>query len=555
MSAGCSDDTPPIDSNCADPAYRAAHPDECRNYTLLILTPEQGLIQVGGTLQYTVVLRANGVETVLEQGLSWESSNSGVAQVNDDGLATGASAGQTNIAVAWQNLTAQAQLDVVANCEETNQFFRILIDNSKSMGQSFSGAYGTKLQFSKSIARDFCDTVNFSKDQAAVSVFNDDYEQVQTWSQDAEELQSAISTISISTGGTNLADALSEAIEGFEGQDGVRVIVLFTDGQWIGDDPKPIAQAFRESGGFICVVATRAWNRTSPESNWFSDLFAIASSGFLLSAYEDVQGDILGWLSGLKSFLCSGGCSPEPGTAPMAQLNYTGWNQFNASRVIRDSEGEEIEEIFPDDPRNPLDDSGRPASFPDYVGFGLFDVRPEHGGYVDLQGTGPSGHGQTGLDLGFGRLTTKEDFQWENGKDYSITLLQAGSTNLNPINPPTTPSYQIRITCGDNVFEPDPIFGSQDFEETSFEWTQDGDFEGPIIIEQIAIRTQFNIGTLIDDIVCRNETDDEVIFEEDFDSENLTTIDPSTGGYAYGCLDVPIGPQSADPSPPPFLEE
>src|SRR5678815_228833 len=103
MSTNCAADTPDIGSNCQDPAYRAAHPEECSGATLLILTPEHVLKEPGQTVQYTVILRANGQEIELTQGLAFSSSNVGAAVVNDEGVATAVAAGATTISVGWQN--------------------------------------------------------------------------------------------------------------------------------------------------------------------------------------------------------------------------------------------------------------------------------------------------------------------------------------------------------------------------------------------------------------------------------------------------------------------
>lgn len=524
----CSASGPSTDDRCADPAFREANPDLCKSFPLLILQPEQGLIQAGGTIEYSVFLRANGTETQLTKGLSWASSNVGAAVINEDGVATGVTAGQTTISVQWQNLSAQAQLDVVASCSETNQNFRILIDNSKSMGQSFSSSYATKLSFSKSISRDFCDTINFEKDVVAVSKFNDDYEELQEWIDESAAPKAAIAGISGSNGKTNLADALSEAVSGFDGQDGVRVIVLFTDGQWTGDDPKPVAQAFRESGGFLVIVATRAFNDSGsapPENQWFTDLFTMASGGFLLSAYSETEDDILASLSGLKSFICSGGCSPEPGTAPTAALNYEGFINWDVT-----------------------------AGRVDLIGNGLWDVRPGNGLYVDLQGTGDEGNPPPGQDFGLGQLTSKEEYEFEDGKSYKFSIDVGGS-----LAGPTTsgsPVWTIRVRVGDSIDEEITInAGNTPLTTHEFPWTQSGDFTGPIIIEQTEQSGHHNIGSTIDNILLENITDDVVMLEDNFDEENPIVIPPGDGSSNFGCLETPPGTQSADSSPPPFLEE
>lgn len=517
MSTGCSDLTPPVSDSCQDPAYRAAHPDECALATILILQPDYALTEPGKTVAYTVILRANGVEVTLEQGLEFSSSNVGAAVINEDGVATGVTAGSTTISVTWQNLSAHAQLDVVGSCAETNQHFAILIDNSKSMGQAFSSAYATKLSFSKSVAADFLQTVNTSKDDFAIFSFADDPEQ----HYDGEDFgtnvtagRAAVNSISLSTEKTDMASALEQVIDTFP-EDGVRVLVIFTDGEWTGDDPLPIAQAFRESGGFLVVVATESWGE------FFADMAEMASGGFLLSAYDDTEEDMLPTLSGLKSFICSGSCSPEAGTSPTAALNYDGFINWNVT-----------------------------AGRVDLCGLGLWDVQPGNGLYVDLQGSGSAGVPPPGEDFGLGQITSKVDYEFENGKQYRFTLDVGGSSR-------GAGTWTIRVRVGDGVDETITISdAATPLTPHEFEWTQSGDFTGPIIIEQTVQTGHHNVGTLIDDILLENVTDVEVMLDDDFNSENPQVTPPNPGGYSYGCAESPPGAQQASPEPPtPRIEE
>lgn len=508
MSSGCSSVTPPVDPRCDDPVFRAANPELCKYHPQLILAPAYALTEPGSNVTYRVLLRANGVETEITLGLEWLSSNMLAAEINQDGVATGVQAGQTTISVTWQDLSAQAQLDVVGSCTDTHQSFRILIDHSKSMGQSFSGAYATKLSFSKQIASQFVDTINFSKDQVGVSQFADEYVDLQPWTTEAANAKAAINSISLAQEKTDLAGAMAAAIESFEGETGVRVIVLFTDGEWTGEDPKPIAQEFRESGGFVVIVATRSWG------DYFTDLLEMASSGFLLSAYGATQGDILNSLSGLKSFLCSGSCSPEPGTAPHAQLNYTGFINWDVT-----------------------------AGRVDLVGLGVWDVLTDgsdHGLYVDLQGTW-----QANTDE-LGQISSKEDFTFTEGEEYKFTIGVAGNWRG------AVGVFKIRIRCGDELDEEITLANPwEPMTPHEFTWTPTTTHTGKIIIEQLERPAGViaNVGVLIDDITLENVTNPEVLLFDDFNQENPVTIDPGEYGY-YGCLQTPPGSQSADTTPP-----
>lgn len=517
MANGCSDNTPPVDERCDDPAFRAANPEICRLHPELILTPSYSLTEPGKTITYAVLLRANGIETPITKGLTWFTSNVGVATINNEGVATGVLAGQVTISVTWQDLSAQAQLDVVGSCAETHQNFRILIDHSKSMGQSFSSGYATKLAFSKATAADFIDTINYSKDQVAVSMFSDAYGELQPWTDDALTARAAVNSIALAQEKTDIADALSAAIESFNGQLGVRVVVMFTDGEWTGSDPKAIAQAFKESGGFLVIVATRSWGE------FFVDMLEMASDGFLLSAYGATQSGILASLSGLKSFICSGSCTPDPGTAPMAQLNYTGFINWDVT-----------------------------AGRVDLIGLGLWDVRPGNGLYVDLQGTGDAGFPAPGQDFGLGQLTSKADFTFTAGQTYRFTISVGGSQAAN-----NGGLWEVRLRVGDEFDNTVQVLdGVEPLTPRVFEWTPSTNHTGKIIIEQSSIPAgaHHNVGCTIDEITLENITTPETLIYDNFDSENPVTIPPNLNSN-FGCLVTPPGSQAADPTPPVRLAE
>lgn len=513
MSDGCSSNGPPVDLDCADPAYRAAHPDECRNFTLLILKPEYSLVESGDTVTFHVFLRANGVEVELFNGLTWDSSNSSAAIIGPTGIATGVFTGSTTISVEWQNLSAFAQIDCVASCEDVHQSFSLLIDNSKSMGQGFSGGYPSKLAFSKSVASDFTETINYSKDQVSVAKFADARELLEDWTTDTVAARAAITSITTTTEQTNLADALQGAVDHFttSGISGVRVIVLFSDGEYTGADPVPIARAFRESGGFLVVVATRAWGDA------FITLAEMASGGFLLSAYAASAARILSDLSSLKSYMCSGDCSPAPGIAPHAKLNYT---EFLNWDVV--------------------------AGCVDLVGLDQWDVRPGNGLYVDMQGTLDIPGGVPGL----GAIQSKDEFTFTAGEDYQFTISVGGSTARG-----TSGLWSIRIRVGDELdVSVDVVISNMPFTPNVYAWTPASTHTGRITIEQtfIPVSATQNVGTCIDEITLENLTTPETLLYDNFDSENPTEIPPSLGYYG-GC--ATIEPQTADPTPPVRLIE
>lgn len=466
-------------------------------------------MEPGQVKSYTVILRANGKEITLTAGLTFSSSNPDVVLINEDGDATGVGPGSVTISVTWQDLSAHGQIDVVGSCADTHQNFAVLIDNSTSMGQAFSASYSTKLAFSKSIASDFADTVNYSKDKISVWKFGDAPALLSDFGIDATAARAAITSIAGGTEKTNLADALGTLIGAFP-SGSTRVIILFSDGEYTGDDPGPIAQSFKDTGGVLVIVAVRAWGTA------FQKLAEMASAGFLLSAYGATEAGILDTLSGLKGYLCSSECNVVGATAPKAQLNYDAFINWD---VV--------------------------TGLVDLLGLGIWDVLGRDNGqglYVDMMGSATLICPTCGLEA-YGKLQSKSDYAFTAGQTYRFTISAAG----NHVGRPEP--FTIRIRVGNELDEDititDPKFPMTPF---PFTWTVASSHSGKITIEQTANSGHPNQGTLIDDILLENVTTVTTMLHEDFNGENPTTIDPSPSMYG-GCLSTPPGSQAADPLP------
>lgn len=491
---------PPVNPNCADPAYRAANPDECQYYPVLSIEPEYLLAESGHVVTYTVKLRANAIEQVLTQGLEFTSSNFGVATMDPDGNATGVAPGIATISVTWQDLSAQAQLEVVGSCEDISLNLIVMIDKSKSMNQLFSTSYATKLTFSKQIASDFIDTINLDRDQVAVWTLGNSGEEKQGFTAIAADAKSAINSIAITTEKTNLADAMTDAIAAFPSS-GVRVLVLFTDGEYTDSDPKAVAEAFRDSGGVICVVATHAWGQP------FQDIAEISSAGFLISAYGGTETSVLDNLAGLKNFICGTGCGKTSSVSPMAQLDY---NEFINWDVIEGTV--------------------------DLCGLGLWDVLgndANQGLYVDMVGTDPGTNGT---------IRSKDGYEFEAGKEYRFTIKVAYYLPV----PGVLMSLDVNIglDLDENITAQTPRLL---LVPSVFEWIPTTTHTGKITIKMKGGLPR--IGLIIDDILLENVTDDVVMLEDDFNSENPTVVEGSPSYYGI-CLPNSPGQQFASPTPP-----
>lgn len=505
---------PGDDDRCADPAFYDANPEICAGYPRLILKPEYAITESGKTVQYKTFVRTGGNEHEVTTGLTYSISDLNIALIEAaGGLATGVSSGITTVSVqaaAWVGLHAYAQLEVTASCGLLATNFVLLLDDSKSMGQGFSGNYATKLAFAKAMGNIFIDSVNFSKDKVSVYDFDSSATQLLALSSDPMAAHAAVNSIVLTSGKTDFYQALKTVTDYLALQTGVKCIILFSDGEDNGDfDSLPVSKAFKEAGGIIVVVATRAWG------DYFNFLYKASSGGYFLSAYGATQADVVLQLPNLKSYICSGDCPPTAGTSPMARLNYTGFINWD---VIE--------------------------GWVDLIGLGQFDIRPGNGLYLDLAGTSENGPHDSGPPVGpFGmtKMRSKSSFPFVSGKNYRFSIKACGYAGaIGDTN------NSIKITIGTYLVQTQ-VTPVGDFVLYQFTFTPGASTSEQIVIEQIT-RSGQNQGTLIDDVVLENLTNSITLLTDNFDTENPVTTPPSES--YYGCITTPPGEQTADPTPP-----
>ncbi len=122
------------------------------------ITPTTSSILAGQTTQFTIKYYNNaGVLAATPTGIVWSSSNTGIATVNQTGLATAVAVGQTNIKAMFNTISATAAVSVVANSNvlstititpSTTQ--EILLNgtvNLSAVGTNLSGAVISGLTF------------------------------------------------------------------------------------------------------------------------------------------------------------------------------------------------------------------------------------------------------------------------------------------------------------------------------------------------------------------------------------------------------------------------
>lgn len=528
--------------SCSDPVYAAAHPDECGDNDVtprLVLKPAAVVTCTGKSVQFATSLIQGETEVDLTTGLLYTVSDTSLAVIGAlSGNMTAVAAGIVTVSVTWQTYTAFAQVQIGVGdtcCDNVTASLVLALDNSESMSQPFAGAYPTKLSYAKMLARELFDSMNLTKDFASLFSFNTGITSLLEGSQDVDALNAAVTAIPSSVATTDIHASLSEAIDFANTQSGIKVVVLLSDGVDHGaDDPVPIANAFKDAGGFIIVVGIRA------KGDGYKLLNKIASGGFFLNAYAATQDATIEYLIGLKSYFCSGNCEPEgDASASRAALNFTGFTKWD---VIA----------------NEVDLIGAGSD-----GVAAYDFLPGHGLYVDMAGSGPGF---------FGSIRTKNAIQFTAFRDYQFSIKVAGNQRS---------SYDcgIRVQIGtlfDEIIT--PTSWTEDF--IQYDYTTDERFEfycgadelAKIVISYYEVDAPTGedeqFGCLIDDVQV-TEMIETTLFEDDFDDENMTYINPRCGvgqtyvdfGYAYGyncygsgCLEVPPVAQSPDPDALPDVE-
>lgn len=482
------------DPRCSDPEFAAMHPELCSALPIqrLIVKPDNlTLCNLQGA-QFQAFIVINESEIELTGGVEWSTSDANVALVGiASGNVTGVTEGIASISATYQGLTGYGQVTVLPGCcDEQVVGTVLLIDNSASMAAQFGSPYATRLSYAKHIARRYAGELNITKDTLGLNYFAASAVQVLPLGDDIPVIQTAIDGIVQTMGGTNLNDALVDAISYLNSQPvDRRVVVLFSDGEnKDGPDPGMAAAQFKGQGGVIVVVGIRA------HDGGYNLLQRIASGGFFLNALPSNSTEVSNLLSGLKGYFCAGNCTPEDGmVASQPALNFFDFLNWDVLEGTVDLIG-----------------TGN-------TGIRRFDIIPGHGLYVDLAGSGSPF---------LGKLATKQAFDFVPGTTYRLSYKLAGNNRQALIPFP----YTVRITV-ENAFTVDRGLNNafQDFVLYEDEFTVPAPVSGRIIIQQLEQASGFApFGNLLDDV--RLEAVDEgVMFLDSFDTENASFIQPKCG--------------------------
>lgn len=522
------------DPRCADPVFAEANPTLCLNNPVLIIKPASAQCEVGQSVLFKTFLLINGIESEVEDGLSYSSLSTSVAVIGaTSGNATGLSVGVTTISVTSGALTAQAQLEIVeaGSCGAKTNYFVLAVDTSKSSRGAFSSLTQNRLAMAKRIANGFVGSTNLLKDLIAVVGF-DTATTFQPFTDDDAVARDAINRLASSNNRTSISAGLLRArdeLNAIGAESGNRHVILITDGENNeGIDPLGIAQQLKDSGVVVWVVGLRASFKP------FRLLDRIATGGFFVNAIPSNESSVVGWVNGLKSYICSGNCRPPGdemvGTPALNFDDFINWEVYSGH----------------------VDLIGKNDN-----GLGAFNFLPGNGLFVDLCGSAAS------PDLG--TLRTRDEFTFEDGKEYRLTVAIAGN--------------QREGREGDEVYVAIGRFGAvmiaetvsvgayEDFTDHVFTFTASA-AEGTtglarIIVGQQEIGPGSGVfGCLLGSVELRNVTDDLVMFSDNFDGDNPQYVEPCGYGLGYGtdygcdtgCLESPIPAQAPDPSPLPDME-
>lgn len=547
----CVNVAPAPDARCSDPAFALANPDICPATPYLSIKPGRALTCALSSIQFTAVLSTNGTEQDVSADCIWRTSDEAVALIGAaSGSATGVGAGDATISATYQSYTATAELTVMAAtesgdcCSNQSVAMMLLVDTSRSMSQTFSGSYQTRLDFAKAGAARFASEVNETKDTVGIITFNDSgHTLADALTADKATVQADAEAIVQTQQLTSFYGALSYALDQLDASSAdLKVLILFSDGEDTAESASVdqisaigLASNFKDAGGVIMCFGCRA------SGAGFSFLSGVSTGGFFVNGYEDTETNALDYLSGLKGYICAGNCTPA-GDAMVAegQLNYDGFINWDVE-----------------------------DGTVDLIGNGFFDFLPDNGLYVDLAGSGT-------LVQHSGTMVSNAPFSLRSGRQYRVAVELAG----NQREESRTDSAILRVfylngTEKVSLFEHTVTITdySQPFQTYAFTFTAPADVSAYISIAEGTITSGMNpnYGLLLGSVTLDDISTSTNLLTDTFDTENLAYIAPRCGlgttwlgsGYGYatgyncygeGCLDSPPPAQSPDPSPLPDIE-
>lgn len=289
------------DSRCADPAFAAANPDLCQtsDNQKLILKPGSALLCDDNTATFVAYLSTAALgEVPLSSGVIFSSSDSSVMTIDGNtGAATVVGTGIVTITAAWNGLLAVSQMTVLGGsgdcCDDVGVRTVWVIDNSKSMGQTFILPGVSKGQVANKVLKNLIVSLDTTKNEAAIVSFNEGATDRADLTADRPTLQAArLATPWTTELATSIESGLSMAVTILNGATSTlgtlqKVIVLLTDGDNVPaleaaarEALLQMADEFKAAGGIIVCIGFRS------AGSGFALLSQISSGGFFMNFYS-----------------------------------------------------------------------------------------------------------------------------------------------------------------------------------------------------------------------------------------------------------------------------
>lgn len=543
--AECVNTVPPPDARCSDPSFAEANPDICGVQSLLKIKPGVGMACELGSIQFKAFISTNGREEDVTADTIWSSSNMNVAVIGaHSGNATGLTPGDVTITATYGEKIAHASLSVLVTeggscCRSQHVAMMLLVDTSKSMSLAFGAGYASRLVYAKAAATRFISEVNDQKDFVGLETFNDaTVTTLSTPSNDIAAVGALVPPIQQTQQLTSFYNALNAAITTLDASGADReVIVLISDGEDTtaaytdATNPILLLSDFKNRGGIVICLGIRA------SGDGFTFLNALSTGGFFINAYPAVADTALDFFSGLKGYICAGNCTPSGDImVPSGSFDFSGFTNWTVTEGSVDLLGE-----------------------------GFIDPVPGHGLYVNLSGSSAPHRGL---------MTTTNSFPIISGHIYRVRI-QLSSNQWTQGD--DWPVFLKVYSAGGTILEQTvlvPGFGLG-FNDYNFSFTAGSDDMVFISVQMGPPPGGVDIaapqwGILFNEIELRDLTASQLIFLDNFDTENVQYIPPACGVgtyyhylpdfgytgydvgtncYGHGCLNEPPPAQLPDPSP------
>lgn len=527
------------DPRCLDLEWAANHPETCPGAATITgfeVVPTASTVEVGGASLYTArLVFSNGKTKDVTYYSTWSTSDTSISAIEPDGLARGIAVGTTTIQATYLTYVDFAQITVVNHCVQAGLDIVLVFDRSAGMSHVDEGGM-TELDRCKLAARALVEsaTLTSGKDKISVVSCAGTFRESTTQSYDVsatvhmilssvkEDILAAIDSITLGNcyydmpgGGhgsecaTGIGGGLEKAKDELvaHGRANSRKIILYVGRAYeVYCDPDPIviAQEIQALNIQIGAIAIG-------EEITYSPCYTLAPIGSITTwdyarmlvtcdlfwGVEDLA-DLPTAFASVIHTVCTeqnSGCiyyvaptvDPPPVTRYRDQLDYNGLKNWT---VI--------------------------DGFVDLIGIDLWPLQPGHGLFLDMVGTDLPAEAKRDRRHAIGTIQSKQAFTFGPGR-YRLTFDLAGN---------------LRFACGPMYMKVtipgllDQIVTvndwQQEFETYTFDFSTASSASGTLTFAHQPVEPGWvtTVGLLLDNIRLVNLDTDEVMLDDDFNSEN-----------------------------------